>query len=338
IDSVWLSEPFVKEVENNTLNIKVVNEGEEEVKSRNLQFFMDGKMIASTNIRVSPKSHHTFQVNFSTEERGIKKCRIQVEDFAVSFDDEYHFILNVAPTIRVTLLGNGSALHYLEEVFKGESFFKVEKYSFQAIDFNALKETDLLVIESLSSIDEALKSSLTEIFLRGKNVVIFPAPDVDELAMSSFFSISARKTKETTDMAVDYASFKHPFFEKIFDKIEPNMSVPQAIAVLDWKPIGQTLISFKNNSPFLSMIPQRKGKLFLFAFPLNNNFTDLHKHALFLPIFYRISLSSQSSETRLAYSFGESTATLTLDSMKRSDIFVMSGNGNEWIPQQRIIG
>jgi hypothetical protein len=86
------------------------------------------------------------------------------------------------------------------------------------------------------------------------------------------------------------------------------------------------------------MIPQRKGKLYLFASPLVDGYTDFHKHALFLPIMYRIALASKSGEERLAYNFNELTANVLLDSIKRNDIFKLVNGESEWIPQQRIFG
>jgi hypothetical protein len=132
-----------------------------------------------------------------------------------------------------------------------------------------------------------------------------------------------------------------PFFQGVFEKVSAEMSLPEAAPTYKWRNAGLDLLKFRNGLPFLSQFNrQNGGNLFVFAAPLEEGFSNLAKHALFVPVMFRMALTSKNKTNRLAYSFSDTYAELELDSLKKEDIFRLksaSDNTLQIIPAQRLV-
>jgi hypothetical protein len=138
----------------------------------------------------------------------------------------------------------------------------------------------------------------------------------------------------------------NPFFGGVFEKVAQNMDLPRAAPVIAWSG-GQRLLAFRNDQPFISAFPVLNGQAYLCAAPLTEQFSNFAQHALFVPVMYKIALSSRRRAERLAYSFAEKLIAVPLNeglTYGRNDIFKLvrpdSANDQqapaELIPAQRL--
>jgi hypothetical protein len=116
------------------------------------------------------------------------------------------------------------------------------------------------------------------------------------------------------------------------------MNMPYGNAVLRWADTGENLLKFKNNRPFLSRFSVGAGKVFLCASPLNPTHTSFPKHALFVPVMYKIAALSKTGEDRLAYNFQEKTFKVRLREPSKSNVYKLVKDKAEIVPSQRIVG
>jgi hypothetical protein len=352
VDSIWLENPFIKVNENNTLYVKVNHFGTNGVTDKIVKFFIEGNQVSSSAVTIDANASQTIALNFAVTESGTKKCKITLDDYPVIFDNDYFFTLRVAPEIRIIHIA-GDNTTYISNVYGNEPFFKVKQFSINAVDYSQFANANLIILQSVKDIDNALQIALRNFLAKGGTLVLFPSENPNAESYASTLSLQIRTMPPTAPsnqmLGLNSPEAQNPFFSGVFEKISPNMSTPQAIPVINWGNVGNKILSFKNDLPFLSLVNtgMENGKIYLFASPLDSKYSDFAKHSFFVPVMYKIALASRNNNDRLAYNFTESVATIALEdsvaqASNRNDIFKIvpadsvGKGGLEIITPQRI--
>jgi len=110
--------------------------------------------------------------------------------------------------------------------------------------------------------------------------------------------------------------------------------MPKSSRVVDWSAPGEVLLKFKNDLPFLSRV---QPQAYLMAAPLRDELSGFHRHAIFVPVMYRIASLSKSISRQLEYSLSETVITVLIDSVSGTDIVKLRNQNQELIPNQRVI-
>ncbi|MBK5285857.1 MAG: hypothetical protein JJE25_10695, partial [Bacteroidia bacterium] len=103
----------------------------------------------------------------------------------------------------------------------------------------------------------------------------------------------------TTDERIASLESGSILFKDVFEKNSTDKNQIMDLPVVKkYFPISagnmneQILLRLQNRTSFLSESGNGKGKIFLFAVPLNSDFSGLPVHALFVPLFHRLALLS----------------------------------------------
>ena len=326
IDSVWLDNPFVQPNTPQNITVRVRNLGTEAVENKSLQLFIDNNQVSASVVSLAAQSSKEIEMNFSvTKTEGTVSAKISIEDYPVLFDNDYFFTLRIAPKINILNIfeRQSEAQVYINNVFTNADFFVFSATSTQNLDYNLLQNTDLVVLEGISSIDEALQRALRKFLSSGGNVLVFPAPNSKPTDFNSALGISVRgiNGEAGVGLALLPPSENEPFFEGVFEQISPSMSMPIATSVWSGLTSGQSILKFRNGQSFLMRQQTAEGNVFVCSAPLENNWSGFGKHALFVPTMYKIALSSLSQADLLAYNLEEQTAILSLDSLQKNSVF-----------------
>ncbi|AFM06133.1 N-terminal double-transmembrane domain-containing protein [Bernardetia litoralis DSM 6794] len=353
VDSVWLENPFVQPNAPQNITIRVRNLGTETIENKSLQLFIDNKQVSASVVSLPAQSSKEVEMNFSvTKTEGTISAKISIEDYPVLFDNDYFFTLRIAPKINILNIfeKKSESQTYIKNVFTNADFFVFSATSTQNLDYNVLQNTDLVVLDGISSIDETLQRTLRKFLSSGGNVLVFPASTSKATDFNSALGISVRGTNAEAGVGLSLLppSENEPFFEGVFEQISPSMSMPIATSVWSGLSSGQSILKFRNGQPFLMRQQTAEGNVFVCAAPLEENWSGFGKHALFVPTMYKIALSSLSQADLLAYNLEEQTAILSLDSLQKNSVFELvllqnnsttNQNSNQGIiPAQRISG
>ncbi|WP_291723286.1 BatA domain-containing protein [Bernardetia sp.] len=354
IDSVWLDNPFVQPNTPQNITIRVRNLGTESVENKSLQLFIDGKQVSASVVSLAAQSVQEIEMNFSvTKTTGTVSAKVSIEDYPILFDNDYFFTLRIAPKINILNIfeRQSEAQVYIRNVFTNADFFNFSATSTQNLDYNVLQNTDLVVLEGISSLDEALQRALRKFLSGGGNVLVFPSPSSKPNDFNSALGISVRSmnAEAGVGLALLPPSENEPFFDGVFEQISSSMSMPVATSVWSGLSSGQSILKFRNGQPFLMRQQTAEGNVFVCAAPLEENWSGFGKHALFVPTMYKTALSSLSQADLLAYNLEDQTAILSLDSLQKNTIFelvainqnIEQGNTTQSqaiIPSQRISG
>ena len=346
VDSVWMSTPFVREMSANQLTIKLFNTGERAVENLQVKLFIDDTQVSSTIASIQASSATITNFSFTVRNKGFKKARISFDDTPITFDNDYYFVLNAAPTIKVLhLFGQASVGRYVPTVFDNDSVFAFRSFSASNVDIGQFKTANLIVLEGVQNVNGSIKTALQDFVRAGGSLFVIPSQIPDIQSYNSFmgmFNIRGIQSKVITQ--TDFTPLAEPvktssFFVDIFDNSTQRelLQMPNQGGVLSWQAMGDKLLSFRNNQPFLTVSNAGKGKVYLTASPLDAQFGDFARNALFVPIMYKISALSVRQEL-MAYSFEQNTFTVEVNDIPKTASFKLRKGKLEIIPVQNLNG
>ncbi len=346
VDSVWLANPFIKSLESNQINVRLKNFSTETYADLMLKLFIDEQQVSTSTISLAPRESVVANFNFTVQGAGLKPCKISFEDFPVTFDNEYYFVINASPKINILHLHEQAQNKYVENVYSNESVFEVNSFNINNLDYNRIENAELIILDEVARAEGKLSQQLQDFVKRGGSLLVFPSTQTQTsfagflasvgVGTARFIKPDSLGSGKSNELAL--LNISNPFFNGMFEKVPSNMNMPYGNALLSWGNVGEHLLQFKNQRPFLSRFIGKGGKVYLCASPLQTRYSNFAKHALFVPIMYQIAAQSKLQNERLAYTFQENNLRIKLENPSSNQVYKLVKDKLEIIPDQRIIG
>ena len=343
IDTVWLSSPILQIGLANEINVRIVNESDKDINGLPVNFEIDGKSVAFNTIDIPANGKNEVAMQFVMENgwdaaRHVPKtASVSINDYPITFDDTYNFVLNVRPIIKIVELTgvetrHGTSLQSqspIETLFSNDSLFDYHAVDPHRIDQQYLSDCQMVIVDGDADINETMWQTIRDFANDGGSVVVFPS-EVSENSKSSEIS-------EDT-LSISTIASQHDFFNDIFVNIPNNADLPKVYkhVVIDKKRFSntQTLISLQNGTSFFTLSKVGSGNVFSFASQLGNDWTNFADNSLFVPIMYKIAMLG-GQMNRLSYTLGiDKDITINdLTAFSEGDIRIRDAQGNfEMIP------
>ncbi|SHN05469.1 BatA domain-containing protein [Polaribacter sp. KT 15] len=327
IDSVFISN---KNNNNFTVNVVINNIG---TKQNNVPIALFNKDILVSKqtfpIKENSKKTITFTVKKSLDFSG--KTTLTYSD-TFGFDNTYYFTLNNNEKTNILSIGNSA--NFLQKIYTENEFNFFEK-SLQNVNYNALKNQQLIILNELKEIPEILKNSLEDFLKNGGNLVIIPNQKTNISSYNLFLKnlkIGSIKNIKKDTLKITSINFKHPIFENVFSKNISNFQYP---SVNNHYPITgniSSIISFENNTPFISKFINKN--IYFVSSSLDKNSSNFINSPLVVPVFYNIAKAS-FSYPKLAYNLNEENKIEVKVKASKDEILSITSKKASFIPLQR---
>ena len=336
IDSVYTETPFIQASERVKLFARLVNRGDKEAENLNLKVFINDNQVTTNSVDVPADGIATAEFDIAFSLDSYNQCRISFEDYPVTFDNDFYFILSTQQRIDVVEVRGFEAEDNVGQVFGNEELFNFQTFPMNNLDYNAALQADLVILNEVDMVDNSLLLLLSE-YLDSYGVLsIIPSADVDidgYLQLLPNINLRLADSTRLVDMALP--DLNNPFFEDVFEGQNQNMKMPSATSRWSWFNDRDAILRMGNGDPFLSRI-SRRGDVFLFASPMKTAFTDFQLHALFVPVMYKMAISSVSGSSNLYVSLADNQVILPVDSIPAEGLIKIVNSESEIIPQQRL--
>ncbi|MFD2528752.1 BatA domain-containing protein [Polaribacter marinaquae] len=327
IDSVFISN---KNNNNFTVNVVINNIG---TKQNNVPIALFNKDILVSKqtfpIKENSKKTITFTVKKSLDFSG--KTTLTYSD-TFGFDNTYYFTLNNNEKINILSIGNSA--NFLQKIYT-ENEFNFSEKSLQNVNYNALKNQQLIILNELKEIPEILKNSLEDFLKNGGNLVIIPNQKTNISSYNLFLEnlkIGSIKNIKKDTLKITSINFKHPIFENVFSKNISNFQYP---SVNNHYPITgniSSIISFENNTPFISKFINKN--IYFVSSSLDKNSSNFINSPLVVPVFYNIAKAS-FTYPKLAYNLNEENKIEVKVKASKDEILSITSKKSSFIPLQR---
>ena len=329
IDTVWLSSPILQKDLANEINVRVVNESGKDINGLPVNFEIDGKSVVFNTIDIPANGKNEVAMQFVLNESGEKDAVVSINDYPITFDDTYSFVLNVRPIIKIVELSTGTGDLAMKTLFSNDSLFDYHVMNPYRIDQQYLSDCQMVVIDGDVNLNETMWQTIEDFAKDGGSAVLFPSENSERSENSEIFDDT---------MSISTIASNHEFFSDIFVNIPNNADLPKVYkhAQIDKKrfPNTLTLISLQNGTSFFTLSKIGNGNILNFASQLGKDWTIFTENSLFVPIMYKIALLG-AQMSRLYYTIGvdKDIAINDLTAFSEGDIRIRDANDNfEVIP------
>ena len=316
IDSVWLQSPVLQKNMTNELNARIVNETQNEIKGLPVNFSIDENVVAYTTCDIKADSYADVNMQFAVENEGDSKAKVAINDSPITFDDEYNLVLKVRPEINVIEISSISnsqqpIANSLSLLFDGDPLINYQSMNQYNIDQNIINNAQMIVVSENADLNETMQKSLIEFAEQGGSLLIIESqglrasePQRYNAYIYNHLGIKPVDFDEN-EVGIEYIARRNTFFDDIFVKLPDNADLPKIRKHIRFE-LGrnvQNIISLQNGDPFLMMSNVGKGKVFVMSTSLDEEYSDLANHALFVPLMYKMALIG-GNVSELSYTLG----------------------------------
>jgi hypothetical protein len=315
IDSIWFETPVrqINQLEN--LNIRVVNNSDEALDVP-VKLKINGAAQGLSNFTIEAHSVVDTVISYTNTSPGIQNGEVYITDYPIIFDDKFYFSYEVADRISIKIIDTNVHLDTLTDMgdafsfFFGDPFFKVNSYNQNAIDYSTLAADNMIVLNGLQTISSGLSQELRKFVDNGGSLVVYPGTDIDMNAYNEFLltlNTARFMSLDTANAKVAKIELQHQLYRDVFEDVPDNMDLPRTLSHYKLsqsvRSNEESLLRLQNGDAFLSRFEVGKGKVYLWTVPLDPDFSNLTRHAIFVTSMLRIAEFSLP-ESELEYTIG----------------------------------
>lgn len=312
IDSCWFANPARQFNQAELLFVKIVNTGAADLENVPVKLVINGVQRAVASANIKAESSVQIEMAFTNKESGIINGQIQINDYPLTYDNDYFFSYQVSKKIKLLIVNQKEENTYLNKLFVSDSLFEVVQNTPKNIDYGSLGNYNLLILANLDEISSGFIDELKLNIQKGLNVLVFPGVKIkldDYNNLLGNFS-SALLPIDTVSVKVGKINFKHPIYTGVFEESKMKKENVNYPLILKHYPIKtnnkgnqESLISLINGDEFLLQFSNKLGKLYFCVSPLDETYTSFPRHAVFVPTLYKIAIASSFAEP-LFYTIG----------------------------------
>jgi len=302
IKSCEFTSPLRKKNQEENLIVEIQNYSPKKKENILIELFINNKKRGFNNIDLEGKS--TIKINFpyTNLETGTVKGKLQISNDDFEFDNSLFFTYKIKDKLNVLLIYENEPNSSIEAVFS-DSLFNLEINNKDQINFEKIKNYDLIILNDLKKIQKSLVDYLKKNLKNGKNIFLFPNENID---MKSYnYLMKELKGDEIIKLIKNFnelnkINFEHLIFENVFKSTKKNIQLPKTSAQFKINTnklnLRNDILNFANNDPYLLEYKNFKGSFYFCTSPLSLSSNNLTKNAIFLPIMYNSTFSTKTSK------------------------------------------
>lgn len=301
IDSVWFETPVQQYETQQIVHAVVINKSNKDIENGSLKLYINDAQVSLSSFNVSAGNKKDVSISFTVKFKGINKGVLKIEDYPITYDDNFFFSFNAQTTIN-TLLINGKdtkTAGNFKSLMQNDSLFVYKENSDASIDYSVFSKTNIIVLNELNTITSGLTSELQKFVNAGGSVVIFPNKKSDIISYNAAFQtllLPQIIKLDTTNIKTQSINFEQGLYEGVFDKVDQRMDLPKVFEHFEFTKTtnnnSQGLVLLQNGQFLISLNTLGNGKVYVFSIPSDETSSNLLKHALFVPTLIKMAILS----------------------------------------------
>ncbi len=324
IDSVYISK---MDVENIELTVSLNYSGNP-VETLPVSLFNDNQLVAKSSVSMEGSATTVFTIPLDQ----IFNGKLSVTDANLQYDNILYFNLDKREKINVLSINEADDV-FLSKIFT-EDEFNFTSYPFNQLDYNALDNQNLIVLNEVKEIPSSLINAIKILTDDGTHLLIIPSNDV---VLNSYnqlfnnFSLANLNILNANEKKITNINFSHPLFTNVFDKQVTNFQYPKVDTFYSLSSnTNASVLNYEDGSSFLF----NSENVYCFTASLNDENSNFKNSPLIVPVLYNIGKQSLNL-AQLYYLVGnENTIDINIK-LSKDDILTLHADDQEVIPLQQ---
>ncbi|WP_405566172.1 BatA domain-containing protein [Polaribacter sp. Asnod6-C07] len=330
IDSVFTT---TSNTTNLTINVVVKNQGDAK-NNIPIAIYNKEKLVSKQSFSINENENKTITFTLQNVTEFLGKLDITFSDTFL-FDNSFYFSINTSKKINILSIGNDT--NFLSKIYTKDEF-NFSTSTLQNINYNAIPKQQIIILNELKKIPETLSKSIVNFSKKGGTIVIIPNIKSEVQSYNLFLNKIAGskiKSKISDTLKITNINFNHPLFKNVFSKKVLNFQYP---IVKSYYPIlsknKSNIISFENNSSFISEINSSKNKVYWISSSLSKNNSNFLNSPLVVPTFYNFGKLSFQHQ-KLYYYLNKENKIDVETNLEKDEILTIVNQNSSFIPSQQ---
>jgi hypothetical protein len=341
IDTAWLTTPVLQTGKSNYLVVRTRLEGRQPKENPVLNLVINGQVKSAASLNFSNKIESVDTLNFQVNNTNWQEIALTVNDAGMRFDDTFRITARSSPNLSVLVLDEGQPNPYIQAAFRAYNGFRLNPVDIANAPKD-WKEYNLVILNGVTRIDDALGKTLNDALQQGQSICIFPGRTGNFPAINDGLKEAGDIQITGIDTAVQTASSLQQgsaLVKDLFEKIPENVQLP----VANWHYIinaglsanQQSILSFRNGDPLLARYTPSRGQLYICAASADLQSGNFPGSYFFTPFLYEMAMQSGSSSIYAITAGAQQPVYLALANVTERNTVHLYGNGTDIIPPQR---
>ncbi|WP_299362380.1 BatA domain-containing protein [Winogradskyella sp.] len=324
IDSIYVSDASAEALD---LNVKLSNQGES-LENVTISLFNDNELLAKSAVDIDGEAETRFTISNDI----IINGKLVIEDAGLQYDNTFYFNINSKPKIKVLAINELAEDNFLKRIYTDDEF-GYQSYTINALNFNLIPDQNLIILNELETISEALRIALWDFSQDGGNILIIPSENSKLISYNQLFkniNLSTLGYANPNEKRITTINYDHPLLQNAFYSKVTNFQYPKVGTTFKFSYNGDAILSFEDGTAFL----KGNDKSYIFSAALNDDNSNFKNSPLIVPVLYNI--GKQSLELpQLYYSIGQPNSIAISAILGQDDILTLSSGKTSVIPLQK---
>lgn len=291
--------PLVGELMDVTVTLR--NTGHQAMEKHPVQVVLNEVRSGQLVVDLKPGEQKTVEFQVAPTEAGHQQGYAEIERDDRPGDNRFYFYTYIPAQVRVLLI---------QPPDHGSPFTRTALLSLAAVNpqirLQEVAPTDMgwqpqdydyIIINALSDIPRLLPRKLDEFVVAGGSVIIIPG--AGEAGIAAQQALTAQLDLPPIDMApqtystpigLDSKWLRRSLLQQVFIQELSLKDLPTVIKLYSLRPRGsdEVVLRLDGGQPLLTRSTSGEGTIFLFALPLDLEWTDMPLRGSFIPLWHRL--------------------------------------------------
>jgi len=330
IDSVYMNQTLNDFYE---IGVNLKSYGEQD-NAIPIGLYNNNKLVAKTLVKFE-KSETA--INFTIPKKDFNGY-VSINDTSLKYDNTYYFSITKPEKTNVISIGKTDKSAFLNRIYTPNEF-NYSNSTIETLDYNTLEKQDAIILNELENLPQALVTNLKSFVEKGGNLVFIPSSESKIKDTNQFLGTFGQiqlGSNQNANKLITKIAFQHPLFQSVFEKKIDNFQYPNTKQNFELKTTNPAILSYEDQTCFLSSIPNQVSNVYVFAAPINKMNSNFQNSPLIVPIFYNMSQNGQKTGVN-ALTIGEIQPFLVATNLSKDEILEVKNDNEKFIPTQQIL-
>lgn len=324
IDSVYVSNATAETLD---LSVTLSNEGEP-MDNVTISLYNNEVLLTKSAVDINKEAETTFTI----PNNAVINGKLMIDDAGLQYDNTFYFNINTKPRIKVLAINENTDDSFLNRIYTDDEFDFIS-FKLNSLNFNLIPEQNLIILNELNQISNALRSALIAFQNDGGNILIIPSNEIDLNSYNQILralNTSNLGNKNSNEKRITSINYDHPLLNNAFYSKVTNFQYPKVEMSFPFSTNLNAVLSYEDGSPFLV----GNSGIYVFSSALNTENSNFKNSQLIIPVLYNMGLQSLQL-ARLYYTIGQSNSIAIQTSIGQDDILTLSSEDISVIPLQK---
>jgi len=330
IDSIFIHQTLDDFYE---IGLKLSAFGEKD-KELPVALFNQNKLIAKTLTKLETKQKTIYFTIPKKDFHGYAS----IIDNGLEYDNTLFFSISKPEKINIISIGQPEKSNFLSRIYTSDEF-NFNNFTIETLDYNSIEKQDVIVLNELDEIPQALQTTLKSFVEKGGNLVLIPSVKASTGNLNTFLRIFGNiqfKSLENKEKLVTKINFNHPLYAGVFENKIDNFQYPKTKTSFVISSSNPAALYYEDQTAFLTSINNPISSAYFFAAPINLENSNFQQSPLIVPVFYKMGINNQNNGVN-ALTIGNNNPLLVDVTLSKDEILKVKNDSETFIPIQQIL-